>query len=451
MKAIKCEMCGSSDLVKQDGVFVCQSCGLKYSTEEIKKLMIEGTVDVSGSTVKIDDTEKIENYYTLAQNAYDSNNKSEAENYCNKIIEVEPTNYKAWFLKGKAAGWQSTVLKPRMKETVFCFSKAIENAPEAEVEAMKELSASEISSLSIAVMNLCCNHFAQNPSDSNKEDVLDILNSLKVCSELLVNNCGVEATEFYKQVASTMHSAVNRAYANVISKEYQKAEHPSKYDWEKFRDRCIAYIVILEEAVNLSDDDSQADVQRYKDLITVTTNLVNSCSYKPSENNYNTYVEDWHLSTESRKYYNNKIKEYDGKLKKISPEYATAQLKKEIADLKKEIADLGSKLSALESRKNSRAPLIVKGIGIALVCFFGFFFFSILGNYTWTWHLDGAFWGIASSLWAPGILLWVMGNKMKRNRTDVSVNNNIAAMQKLIREKSNELHALENGNGKRGK
>jgi hypothetical protein len=32
-------MCGSSDLVKQEGVFICQSCGVKYSIEEARKMM----------------------------------------------------------------------------------------------------------------------------------------------------------------------------------------------------------------------------------------------------------------------------------------------------------------------------------------------------------------------------------------------------------------------------
>ena len=52
MKALVCEMCGSNDLVKQEGVFVCQSCGCKYSVEEAKKMMVEGAVEVTG-TVKI--------------------------------------------------------------------------------------------------------------------------------------------------------------------------------------------------------------------------------------------------------------------------------------------------------------------------------------------------------------------------------------------------------------
>ena len=55
MRELTREMCGSTDLVKQDGVFVCQSCGCKYSVEEAKKMMIDGTVEVTG-TVKVDNT-----------------------------------------------------------------------------------------------------------------------------------------------------------------------------------------------------------------------------------------------------------------------------------------------------------------------------------------------------------------------------------------------------------
>ncbi len=55
MKRLTCEMCGGTDLIKQDGVFVCQSCGVKYSLEEARKMMIEGVVQVSG-TVQVDNS-----------------------------------------------------------------------------------------------------------------------------------------------------------------------------------------------------------------------------------------------------------------------------------------------------------------------------------------------------------------------------------------------------------
>ena len=41
MKRLVCEMCGGTDLIKQDGVFVCQSCGCKYSVEEARKMLKE--------------------------------------------------------------------------------------------------------------------------------------------------------------------------------------------------------------------------------------------------------------------------------------------------------------------------------------------------------------------------------------------------------------------------
>ena len=89
MKQMVCEICGGKDLIKQDGVFVCQACGTKYSIEEARKIMIEGNVDVSGSTVKVDKTGNIENYLNMARNAYNAGNKTEAEQYCNKILEID--------------------------------------------------------------------------------------------------------------------------------------------------------------------------------------------------------------------------------------------------------------------------------------------------------------------------------------------------------------------------
>ena len=83
MKQLTCEMCGSTDLVKQDGVFVCQSCGCKYSVEEARKMMIEGTVEVTG-TVKVDNTANAEKYRKMADDAYAAGNYEEASNTSNQ-------------------------------------------------------------------------------------------------------------------------------------------------------------------------------------------------------------------------------------------------------------------------------------------------------------------------------------------------------------------------------
>lgn len=80
MKQLTCEMCGSTDLMKQDGVFVCQFCGCKYSVEEAKKMMIEGTVNVAG-TVKVDNSETVEKYLKNARQAYEREDWENAEKY----------------------------------------------------------------------------------------------------------------------------------------------------------------------------------------------------------------------------------------------------------------------------------------------------------------------------------------------------------------------------------
>ena len=92
MKRLTCEMCGSTDLMKQDGVFVCQSCGTKYSIEEAKKMMVEGTVDVSGSTIKVDSTDELSNLYQLARRARRENNAQNAAKYYDMILVKEPTS-----------------------------------------------------------------------------------------------------------------------------------------------------------------------------------------------------------------------------------------------------------------------------------------------------------------------------------------------------------------------
>lgn len=94
MKAIKCELCGSNDVVKQDGLYVCQHCGTKYTVEEAKKLMIDGIVDVQG-TVKIDSSSELQNLYKLAQIAKIENNYENAEKYYNQILIKDPNSWEA--------------------------------------------------------------------------------------------------------------------------------------------------------------------------------------------------------------------------------------------------------------------------------------------------------------------------------------------------------------------
>lgn len=103
MKQLTCEMCGGTDLIKQDGVFVCQNCGTSYSVEEARKMMVEGTVDVQG-TVTVDNSSFVERYLRNARRAKEKTDWEEVEKYYNLVEQNDPENIEAIFYSayGKA-------------------------------------------------------------------------------------------------------------------------------------------------------------------------------------------------------------------------------------------------------------------------------------------------------------------------------------------------------------
>ena len=103
MKQLTCEMCGGTDLIKHEGAYVCQNCGMKYSVEEAKKMMIEGTVDVQG-TVKVDNSALIAKHLVNAHRALLKEDWEEVEKYYNLVEQNSPDNIEAVFFSsyGKA-------------------------------------------------------------------------------------------------------------------------------------------------------------------------------------------------------------------------------------------------------------------------------------------------------------------------------------------------------------
>lgn len=97
MKALVCEMCSSQDLVKQDGLYVCQSCGTKYTAEDAKKLLVE----VSGS-VKIDTKDLVANHLTNARTARSMGDWAGVEQNYNFVLQHLPSNTEALFYSAYA-------------------------------------------------------------------------------------------------------------------------------------------------------------------------------------------------------------------------------------------------------------------------------------------------------------------------------------------------------------
>lgn len=117
MKQIVCEVCGSNDLVKEDGCFICQYCGAKYSPEEAKRLIVEvnGKVDVSGSKITVDNTSFVERSLENARRAKAKEDWEECEKYYNMVEQYEPTNIEAIFYSSYGKARMALVDSDRFK------------------------------------------------------------------------------------------------------------------------------------------------------------------------------------------------------------------------------------------------------------------------------------------------------------------------------------------------
>lgn len=127
MKRLVCDMCEGTDFVKENGVFVCQGCGCKYSVEEARRMMSEAPAAPAvqpGVEVQVSNAAQLENLLNLAQSSYDSKNYAQAEEFCNKVIAIDAQNFEAWKLKGMAVNYQITASNPRLLEVYNCLMTA---------------------------------------------------------------------------------------------------------------------------------------------------------------------------------------------------------------------------------------------------------------------------------------------------------------------------------------
>lgn len=186
MKQLICEMCGGTGLIKQDGVFVCQNCGTKYSIEEAKKMMIEGTVNVQGS-VEIDYSSRINNLYKLAEIDIDKHDCGNAQKYYESILIEEPTSWKAHFFISYIKVWNSKKVEILRVTNDFCNNynslmkmiKEYVNVREQSLalETVFDRSKKLLNMLNNAIMSMYNEDLAWKPFISSQPDLSDIYNA----------------------------------------------------------------------------------------------------------------------------------------------------------------------------------------------------------------------------------------------------------------------------------
>lgn len=84
-------------MIKQDGLFVCQSCGTKYSVEDAKKMMVEIEGDENLGVSRKELSSELDNLYEIARRAKDTDNNENAYKYYDMIMVKDPSSWEANF------------------------------------------------------------------------------------------------------------------------------------------------------------------------------------------------------------------------------------------------------------------------------------------------------------------------------------------------------------------
>lgn len=288
MKQLTCEMCGSTDLMKQDGVFVCQSCGCKYSVEEAKRMMVEGTVDVQG-TVKVDNSAFVEKYLANARRAKQKEDWEETEKYYNMVEQNDPDNIEAIFYssygKAKASLTDADVYKrgATFKVLKNCISIVDDHYKPERREENKQA----IISMGIDLGKMVCSDFVFTEwkngygvvTKTNKDETISMFSGLlDAFKETMDNIQKVDDQPYLHEAAIAFYTkAMSTGYwrkdflQNWITKEEHALERiarQQKATKEKERKEKIAkyWEAHAEEKANL--DREQADLKKKMDDLT---------------------------------------------------------------------------------------------------------------------------------------------------------------------------------------
>lgn len=342
MKKIVCELCESTEFAKEGGMFVCQGCGTKYTPDEAKAMMkeVEGgaaPTPVTGAPSVNPNQQQIDNLLVLATNAFEASNNQETEGYCNKIIELDVTCYKAWLLKGQAIGWQSTYGKPRVEEGANAMRKAVDFAPEEEKEGVAKTALRAIQRICIALQDLAKQNFGNSPTEENREKFFEFG---QICADAtdMFNSVSEDVKQFsfdvWKEQKRKMAELMNLAgvaAVGFIREKWNDLEHPNTESLSTYLDWYGETVNIFTNSIENGIEVDEADeeiITRYENKIIAIEDPIDACSWERVWQSWSSsYVwqKDQSLTDEAKKIRRNQVKECKAEIEKIKNKAKAAE------------------------------------------------------------------------------------------------------------------------------
>lgn len=235
MTAIVCELCGSNDIQKQDGLYVCQHCGTKYSVEEARKLL---------GTVKIDNTERVDNLFRAARRAKKQGDNKNAEKYYSEILTHVPDNWEANYYSIQSKVSQCIIAEIRSAATLLSNATIAslrlikDNIPDERTEkgdlTEQEAAVSEVASCTIEtvmmLMNASISHYNEIDWGIQSRYKEEFLGRMDSCLDCLAS-LGQEILYSFpkRKVYRSITESAWKTVATMSDTLYERYGHEKKY------------------------------------------------------------------------------------------------------------------------------------------------------------------------------------------------------------------------------
>ena len=353
------------------GIATCETCGMEYTADRMREKIAELKGGAAPAPVPVvDNTAMIDNYLEMARNAKETGNNEEAVGYCNKIIELDLHNWEAWFIKGKAVGWQSTLANNRTGETINAFITALEHCPEERKESLGKECEEELVSLYSALLSLRVKNFKTHPNQNDMNGLNSDVQSIVLNMGEFMIKSGVIIEVNQLKYARIMNNGLCDAWA-VVYKDYKGDGHPSDYDLTRFISEGDFLIDALKLALIFCDDDddnkpsNDLRIQIYENLVHMNSTIRTAQSYEVDfSGGYKHYNPSKSLTDAAKRVRQNQIDEWNGEIRKIkgaAERKAQAAAKKRFDEYWEAHADLKAELEAeRETLKGQVADLLAQ-------------------------------------------------------------------------------------------
>ncbi|MCR4911665.1 MAG: hypothetical protein K5925_03995 [Bacilli bacterium] len=200
----------------------------------------------------LETSQMIENLFILSQNAFDSENYVDAENYANRIIELDATNSDAWLMKGNCAGKATDGKSFRFLESINCWNTALTNADKQEFEDYQFTVRTNCIDIAVTYVLKTAVEFRNKPEEESLKQIKDVIDYMEPLMRKANQTFGVEIVIYEDKLASNINAIVTSVSKDSIKAFGKKKETQTDEAYIKFRDTQDACILVWEYLMDLA-------------------------------------------------------------------------------------------------------------------------------------------------------------------------------------------------------